>query len=113
LSGSGGPTAEQQQRDLPAATGSEVEAVRVWLLGGFRISVGHSRSIGGDDWRLKKAANLVKLLALAREHRLHREQATGLLWPDLDPRAATNNLHHSLYVARRTRERRPGGRASP
>lgn len=28
--------------------GSEPEAVRIWLLGGFRISVG-SRSIGGEE----------------------------------------------------------------
>ena len=93
-----------QQRDLSKATGGEPEAVRIWLLGGFRVSVGASRSIADDGWRLRKAGNLVKLLALAGDHRLHREQAAGLLWPDLDPRAATNNLHHALYVARRTLE---------
>ncbi len=77
--------------------------MRVRLLGGFGVSVG-SRSIGRAEWRLKKAANLVKLVALAPGHRLHREQATSHLWPDLDPRAATNNLHHALYVARRALE---------
>jgi predicted ATPase/DNA-binding SARP family transcriptional activator/DNA-binding CsgD family transcriptional regulator len=82
------------------------EAVRVWLLDGFWFSVG-SRNIGGDEWRLKNAGNLVKLLALAKEHRLHREQASGLLWPELDARAAANNLHHALYVARRTLEPSP------
>ena len=30
---------------------------RVWLLGGFRVSVG-SRTIGEDRWRLRKAAGL-------------------------------------------------------
>ena len=93
-----------QQRDLSKATGGEPEAVRIWLLGGFRVSVGASRSIGDDGWRLRKADNLVKMLALAGEHRLHREQATGLLWPDLDPQAAANNLHHAHYVARHTLE---------
>ncbi len=88
----------------PGQTSGEVEAVRIWLLGGFRISVGSSRSIAGEEWHLRKAGNLVKLLALAPGHRLHREQATGLLWPDLDSKAAANNLYHALHIARRTLE---------
>ena len=63
------------------------EPMRVWLLGGFRVSVG-SRTIEGDAWRLRKAAALVKLLALAPDHRLHREQAMDLLWPELGTKAA-------------------------
>jgi DNA-binding SARP family transcriptional activator len=81
--------------------------VRIWLLGGFRVSVGSSRSIGGDEWHLRKAGNLVKLLALAPGHRLHLGQATGLLWPELDSKAAANNSHHPLHVARRTLEPSP------
>ena len=41
---------------------SAPEAVRVWLLGGFRVSVGN-RKVDESAWRLKKAASLVKLLA--------------------------------------------------
>src|SRR5918997_6362209 len=77
--------------------------VRVWLLGRFEVSAG-SRTIGEDGWRLRKAASLVKLLALAPGHRLHREQILDLLWPDLKPRSAANNLHQTLHVARRTLE---------
>jgi hypothetical protein len=40
------------------------QALRVDLLGGFRVSVG-PRTIGEDAWRLKKAKSLLKLLALA------------------------------------------------
>ena len=40
------------------------EAIRIRLLGGFRVSVG-PRSIEGEAWRLRKAASLIKLLALA------------------------------------------------
>ena len=40
------------------------------MLGGFRVSVG-SRTITKDAWRLRKAAALVKLLALAPGHRMH------------------------------------------
>ena len=78
----------------------ELEAVRVELLGGFRVSVG-ARTIMEEEWRLRKAGSLVKLLALTRPHRLHREQILTLLWPDLDPERATNNLHRALYFARR------------
>ncbi|MDP8972443.1 MAG: hypothetical protein M3N45_04530, partial [Actinomycetota bacterium] len=97
--------AEQRQRDpIPRETqGSEPEAMRVWLLGGFRVSVG-SRMIGGEEWRLRKARSLLKLLALAEGHRLHRERAMELLWPGLAPEAALNNLHYALHVARRTLE---------
>jgi DNA-binding SARP family transcriptional activator len=64
------------------ALGREPRAVRVWLLGTFRVSVG-SRTIEQDQWRLRKAASLVKLLAIAPTHRLHREHVMDLLWPDL------------------------------
>jgi predicted ATPase/DNA-binding SARP family transcriptional activator/DNA-binding CsgD family transcriptional regulator len=96
--GSQRPTTGRQR--VPRQTG--LGAVRIWLLEGFRVSVGPSRSIGEDEWRLKKSASLVKLLALAPAHRLHREQAMELLWPELDSKAALNNLHHALHIARRT-----------
>src|SRR5919202_569953 len=87
-------------------TGSEVHAgrrpeeVRVWLLGGFRVSVG-STTIGESQWRLRKAAALLKLLAIAPGHRLQRERLMELLWPEFGPKAAANNLHQALHVARR------------
>jgi DNA-binding SARP family transcriptional activator len=76
------------------------EAVRVWLLGGFRVSLG-SRTVEDDAWRLRKAAALVKLLALSPGHRLHREQAMDALWPNLGRRAASNNLRQALHAARK------------
>ncbi len=79
------------------------EAVRIKLLGGFRVLVG-SRRIEESEWRLKKAGSLIKLLALASEHRLHREQVMNLLWPNLESEAAANNLHRTLHFARRVLE---------
>jgi DNA-binding SARP family transcriptional activator len=79
-------------------TGSEV--VRVWLLGGFRVSIG-SRAIEENEWHLRKARSLVKLLALALGHRLHREQVMEALWPELGMHKASNNLHQVLHAARR------------
>src|SRR5215213_9602647 len=76
------------------------EAFRAWLLGGFRVSVG-SRAIAQDTWHLKKAAVLVKLLALAPGHRLHREQAMDILWPNAGRKAASNSLRSTLHAARK------------
>jgi predicted ATPase/DNA-binding SARP family transcriptional activator len=75
--------------------------LRVELLAGFHVAVG-STVIEESGWRLRKARSIVKLLALAPRHRLHREQIMDLLWPDLEPEAAANNLRYVLHVARRT-----------
>ncbi|MGI8909594.1 MAG: tetratricopeptide repeat protein [Rubrobacteraceae bacterium] len=77
--------------------------LRISLLGGFRVRRG-SGIIEEDEWRLKKAASLVKLLALAPQHRLHRERIMDLLWPNLAPKAAANNLRYALHNARQTLE---------
>src|SRR5215217_8628639 len=77
------------------------EAVRIRLLGGFSVSVG-ARTIEEGEWRLRKAAGLVKLLALEPGHRMHREQLMDVLWPDLDEKAQANNLRYALHHARRT-----------
>jgi predicted ATPase len=74
--------------------------VSVTLLGGFAAAV-DGAPVPETVWRLKKARELVKLLALAPGHRLHREQAMDVLWPDRAPGAAANNLHQAVHVARR------------
>src|SRR3954466_12634895 len=75
-------------------------AVTLTLLGGFAASVD---GVGVPDsaWRLKKAREIVKLLALASGNRLHREVAMDVLWPQLAPSAAANNLNQAVHVARR------------
>jgi DNA-binding SARP family transcriptional activator len=52
-------------------------------------------------WRLRKAAAMVKLLALAPSHRMHREHVMDLLWPDSSRKAVSNNLRQTLHAARR------------
>ncbi|HSP71667.1 MAG TPA: tetratricopeptide repeat protein [Gaiellaceae bacterium] len=74
--------------------------VTVTLLGGFAAVV-DGVPVPDTAWRLKKARELVKLLALAPGHRLHREQAMDVLWRDRGPAAAANNLHQAVHVARR------------
>jgi predicted ATPase/DNA-binding SARP family transcriptional activator len=74
--------------------------VRIRLLGGFEVTVG-DRRVAADAWRLRKAKTLVKMLALAGGHRLHRDALVAVLWPERDAASATHNLHQALYVARR------------
>lgn len=77
-----------------------MEIVRVRMLGGFSVSVGE-RFVDEDAWRLRKAAGLVKLLALEPGYRMHRERVMDLLWPERDAKAQANNLSYALHVARR------------
>lgn len=70
------------------------------LLGGFAAAV-DGMPVPETAWRLKKARELVKLLALAPGHRLHREQVMDVLWRDRNPQAAANNLNQAVHVARR------------
>ena len=81
-------------------TSERLEATRIRLLGGFEVTVG-ARTIGEGVWRLRKAANLVKLLALAAGNRLHREQVMDTFWPELGMSAASNNLRQTVHAARR------------
>jgi DNA-binding SARP family transcriptional activator len=81
--------------------------IRIELCGGFRVEV-DGRSIPEDAWRQRKPAALVKLLALAPRHRLHREQAMDALWPELAPVAAAANLRKALHYARRLAESATG-----
>src|SRR5262249_56659971 len=69
-------------------------------MGGFAASV-DDVPVPETAWRLKKARELVKLLALAPGHRLHREQLMDVLWRDRKPEAAANNLNQAVHIARR------------
>ena len=91
---------------------AEAGGLRLRLLGGFSAWV-DGRPIEPGAWRRRKVSRLVKLLALAPDHRLHREQVESVLWPTLDPRATAQNFHHTLYRARHTLEPGLPHRAEP
>ena len=65
--------------------------LQIRLLGEFRVYV-DSTPESMTMRRSRKASTLVKLLALAPNHRLHRDQVLETLWPDLGSKAAANNL---------------------
>jgi DNA-binding SARP family transcriptional activator/pimeloyl-ACP methyl ester carboxylesterase len=76
-----------------------VSRVEIRVLGGFEVSV-DGRRVPAEGWRQRRACELVKLLALAPRHRLHREQVVDALWPDLPPGAGAANLRKAAHHAR-------------
>ena len=74
--------------------------VQVDMLGRFRVVVG-DHVVPPRSWRRERSAALVKLLALSRRHRLHREQAMEALWPEMAPDASAANLRKAVHFARR------------
>jgi DNA-binding SARP family transcriptional activator/tetratricopeptide (TPR) repeat protein len=73
--------------------------VKIYLFGSFEMQRG-DRKLRAADWPRKKAAALMKRLAL--EKRLLKEQAIEFLWPGSNPASAHNNLYKTIYVLRKT-----------
>ena len=75
------------------------KGLRICLLGGFRIHRGE-KSLSAEHIHLHKARDLLKLLSLATDHRMHREQLLEILWPECTPEAGAHNLSQTLYTLR-------------
>ena len=74
--------------------------VQVGLLGRFTVKR-DDVLVAADSWGRRQAAQLVQVLALARDRRLHREQVIDALWPGLSWDAAGPRLHKAAHYARR------------
>jgi DNA-binding SARP family transcriptional activator len=74
--------------------------LEVRLLGAFEVIV-DSQPVSADVWAQRRAADLVKLLALAPGHRMPRDEVLEMLWPQLAADAAASNLHKAASYARR------------
>jgi DNA-binding SARP family transcriptional activator len=74
--------------------------VRIDMLGRFSVTV-DDVAVADDAWSRRHAAALVKILALARGRRMHREQVFDALWPDVSIDAAGPRLHKAAHYARR------------
>lgn len=70
------------------------------MLGGFSVSV-DEHLVPSQSWSRRKSAELVKLLALAPQHRVEREQAMEALWPEAPPERAGASLRKAAHFARR------------
>jgi DNA-binding SARP family transcriptional activator len=80
------------------AIASAATLLQIRLLGGFAVRV-TGNPVPASLWRQRRAAAIVKLLALDPAHRLHREQLIEEIWPGLEPESAASN---------RRRRRHPG-----
>jgi DNA-binding SARP family transcriptional activator/TolB-like protein/Tfp pilus assembly protein PilF len=73
------------------------------LLGTARIAV-DGALVEERVWTRRKSKALLKILALAPRHQMHREQLIESLWPEMEPELAVNNLHKAIHAARRALE---------
>ncbi|WP_129285678.1 AAA family ATPase [Streptomyces sp. GZWMJZ-114] len=77
--------------------------LRVRLLGGFSVTR-DGGAPSAQRWARPSARTLVKLLAVAPGHRLHREEVMSVCWPEADARAAAGSLRVALHAARHALE---------
>ena len=94
----------EQAMDVAVPTGSVATiagpAVAITTMGGFAVSVAGT-VVDDTEWRRRQAAALVKILALAPRHSLHREQVMDALWTELSVDEAAPRLHKAAHYARR------------
>ena len=83
-----------------ASKGPYALTIELRLLGGFEAIV-DGTPVASEQWTRRQAASLVKVLALAPGHRLHREQVIEALWPGASSEAAGPRLHKAAHYARR------------
>ena len=79
------------------------QTLEIRVLGPFRVAV-DGEPVAEERWQRLQAKTLLKLLAVAPGHRLHREVLMEALWPDADPSLAANNLNKVIHAARRALE---------
>lgn len=70
------------------------------VLGAFRIEV-DGRPLDAEDWLHGSAERLARLLLITPAHRLRREAAAELLWPEANPQRAAANLRRAIHFLRR------------
>ncbi len=74
--------------------------LRIYILGPFRVER-NDRPISPREWARPKDRALLKLLALEQGHLAPQDRLLDLLWPDLAPSAAANNLHVAVSRLRK------------
>jgi predicted ATPase/DNA-binding SARP family transcriptional activator len=72
----------------------------IYLLGNFSVWLG-TEQVSEEAFERRKPRQLLKLLALQHEFRLHRDQVLEILWPDLPLESASSQLHKAVHQIRR------------
>lgn len=79
----------------------------VGLLGRFVVAI-DGVEIAADRWPSLRATHLVQLLSLQPRHRMSRDFAIDMLWPQLDAQAGAANLRKAVHHARQALGRHDG-----
>jgi predicted ATPase/DNA-binding SARP family transcriptional activator len=74
--------------------------VLIYSLGEFRVVV-DGATLSTDVWRRTASRQLFKYLITSRRHRVRREEAIELLWPEGDPTTGSDRLRPTLTSLRR------------
>ena len=88
-------------RTHAAADRAAVEGRRLQIhaFGGLQLLQGGQLLIA-ENWRNRTAKKLFKYLFTRRGQRMSKEAIVALLWPDVKPEAALNNLRVTVHVLR-------------
>ncbi|HET9852682.1 MAG TPA: AAA family ATPase [Candidatus Limnocylindrales bacterium] len=74
--------------------------VRARLLGAFEVEI-DGRPLDRAAFERPSGLRVLKLLLATPEHRVRREVAAELLWPEADPDRSAGNLRKAIHFARR------------
>jgi predicted ATPase/DNA-binding SARP family transcriptional activator len=80
-----------------------VPSLHARLLGPVHLAVGE-RSLSLEAWPRRTARSLLLLLLATPGHRINRDRAVDLLWPDLPPDRARTTWYQALSTLRRVLE---------
>lgn len=72
----------------------------LFMLGKFSARV-EDRVIPKGEWKRRRPAELVKILGLQPDRRLHKEQIIEAMWPGAAPDSASGNLRKAVHFARK------------
>ncbi|MCU7730475.1 hypothetical protein ODJ79_42725 [Actinoplanes sp. KI2] len=92
------------------ATADAPPSVRLLTLGGFTL-LRNGNPVSVEEWRSRKARDLVKLLVTQHGRMVARESVAQQLWPDEPPRRTANRLSVALSTVRTILD--PGRRFPP
>lgn len=85
----------------PAPLEAVRPGLRISLLGPTRVELPDGAQLDDSLWRRRMVRALLALLALHRDHGIHRDLLLELLWPDKERDLALANLNTNIYYLRR------------
>lgn len=94
-------------RSCPLAPADLPCRLDVGLLGRFVVAI-DGVEIAADRWPSLRATHLVQLMSLQPRHRMSRDFAIDMLWPQLDAQAGAANLRKAMHHARQALGRHDG-----